>query len=76
MVLRAWRGCFVAGFKQRAYGSRAGVFMLGNTLPYYFALQNAQNNNYLFENKKTLNNSRKISMAVFDEVLPLAAEWK
>lgn len=45
----------------------AGAFMLGNTLPYYFALQNAQNNNYLFENKKTLNNSRKISMAVFDE---------
>ena len=45
----------------------AGAFMLGNTLPYYFALQNAQNNNCLFENKKTLNNSRKISMAVFDE---------
>ena len=45
----------------------AGSFMLGNTLPYYFALQNAQNKNYLFENKKTLKNSRKISMAVFDE---------
>ena len=45
----------------------AGAFMLGNTLPHYFALQNAQNNNYSFENKKTLNNSRKISMAVFDE---------
>lgn len=45
----------------------AGAFMLGNTLPYYFALQNAQNSNYSFENKKTLNNSRKISMAVFDE---------
>ena len=45
----------------------AGSFMLGNTLPHYFALQNAQNNNYSFENKKTLNNSRKISMAVFDE---------
>ena len=45
----------------------AGSFMLGNTLPYYFALQNAQNKNYSFENKKTLNNSRKISMAVFDE---------
>lgn len=45
----------------------AGAFMLGNTLPYYFALQNVQNNNYSFENKKTLNNSRKISMAVFDE---------
>ena len=45
----------------------AGAFMLGNTLPYYFALQNAQNSNYLFENKKALNNSRKISMAVFDE---------
>ena len=45
----------------------AGAFMLGNTLPYYFALQNAQNKNYSFENKKTLNNSRKISMAVFDE---------
>ena len=41
--------------------------MLGNTLPYYFALQNAQNSNYLFENKKVLNSSRKISMAVFDE---------
>lgn len=47
--------------------SGAGAFMLGNTLPYYFALQNAQNKNYLFENKKTLNSSRKISMAVFDE---------
>lgn len=45
----------------------AGAFMLGNTLPYYFALQNAQNKNYSFENKKTLNGSRKISMAVFDE---------
>lgn len=45
----------------------AGAFMLGNTLSYYFALQNAQNKNYSFENKKTLNNSRKISMAVFDE---------
>lgn len=45
----------------------AGGFMLGNTFPYYFALQNAQNKNYLFENKKTLNDSRKISMAVFDE---------
>ena len=45
----------------------AGSFMLGNTLPYYFALQNAQNKNYSFENQKTLNNSRKISMAVFDE---------
>ena len=45
----------------------AGAFMLGNTLPYYFALQNAQNSNYSFENKKTLKNSRKISMAVFDE---------
>ena len=45
----------------------AGAFMLGNTLPYYFALQNAQNSNYLFENKKVLNSSRKISMAVFDE---------
>lgn len=45
----------------------AGTFMLGNTMPYYFALQNAQNKNYSFENKKTLKNSRKISMAVFDE---------
>lgn len=47
--------------------AEAGAFMLGNTLPYYFALQNAQNKNYSFENKKTLNGSRKISMAVFDE---------
>ena len=30
-------------------------------------MQNAQNSNYLFENKKVLNSSRKISMAVFDE---------
>lgn len=45
----------------------AGAFMLGNVWPYYFALQNAQNNNYSFENKKALNSSRKISMAVFDE---------
>lgn len=45
----------------------AGVFMLGGSLPLYYAAQKAQSKGYRFNDAASAANSRQLTMAVFDE---------
>lgn len=45
----------------------AGVFMLGGSLPLYYAAQKAQSKGYRFNDAASAANNRQLTMAVFDE---------
>ena len=45
----------------------AGVFMLGGSLPLYYASRRAEKCGFAFTDKLTAENCRRITMAVFDE---------
>ena len=47
----------------------AGVFMLGQSLPLYYALHNAKQNGYAFNDAASAEECRRLTMAVFDEAL-------